>query len=334
MKRISHLTFESLESKNLLAADVSLLDGELLIKGTEKADQVVVSATRNEVVVTQGETVARFAANKVVTLRFQGGLGDDQFTNKTALPSIAYGNQGNDILIGGSAADALFGGPGNDQLFGGDGNDSLHGDHGDDTLEGGRGNDELNGWYGNDILRGDDGDDELSGYLGNDSIWGGNGNDVLKGHEGDDQLFGDAGNDKLYGWKGADLLVGGSGDDYLSGWSGNDILVGEDGDDLLLGHSGRDLLIGGKGSDYLNGGSDADFVISGWTKFDQDYSTLARLLSAWDSAGTTNDRFEKMKSFINSSDMKSVDGKLDRLVDDRTGLDLFVTDHKDVFVDA
>ncbi|MGL5083857.1 MAG: calcium-binding protein [Microcoleaceae cyanobacterium] len=52
----------------------------------------------------------------------------------------AFGNLGNDFLIGSGSA-TLFGGQGNDSVFGGDGNQFLSGDRGQDTLRGDVGDD-------------------------------------------------------------------------------------------------------------------------------------------------------------------------------------------------
>ncbi len=317
-------SFESLEAKDLLAADIRLIaeSGELQIQGTSAADQVLISQDGNDVIVEQPGSELRFGG--VSHIRFRGDDGDDHFVNNTSLPALAYGNRGNDTLVGGTATDALFGGPGNDQLRGGDGDDELHGDYGNDTLVGGRGDDDLRGWYGNDVLFGNDGDDYLSGYRGNDKIWGGDGDDVLKGHDGDDLLFGEEGHDNVYGWKGDDILVGGEGDDYLSAWSGNDILVGDKGNDILRGHSGIDLLIGGKNTDRLDGGTGKDLVITGWTKYDRDFEALAQIVAAWEIEESLDER-------VHRDWLKTVDGKMDQMVFDQ--LDLFIRDHKDVFVE-
>ncbi len=331
MKR--NLTFEALEAKKLLAADVGLSNGELLIEGTDAADQVVVSQKGSKISVSVDGTKQSFDGQLVSSIRFLGRDGDDFFANKTKLPSVAYGNDGNDTLIGGSKTDRFHGGPGNDHLVGGSGDDELHGDWGDDRLEGGKGNDDLRGWYGDDYLIGDDGDDYLSGYEGDDEIHGGKGDDVIKGHEGNDQLFGDSGDDKIYGWKGDDLLSGGTGNDELSAWSGNDIVIGGDGDDLLEGHSGRDLLIGGRGADKLNGGSGDDFVITGYTKYDNKIGKLDEIMSQWNTDRDTEERFESLKGFINSSNLKYHDGQADQMLDNRDELDLFVYDRHDEFID-
>ncbi|QDT13551.1 calcium-binding protein [Planctomycetes bacterium K23_9] len=328
------LTIQSLEAKKLLAADIGLSDtGVLEIVGTDDGDVVEVSESRKTITVQNGDEKIEFAWNDVKSLSFVGGDGDDTFVNSTRLASVAYGNNGNDTLIGGSKTDVFHGGPDNDTLQGRSGNDELHGDYGDDVLDGGDGNDDLRGWYGNDVLAGGDGNDYLSGYKGDDIIHGNGGNDTLKGHDGNDELFGDSGNDKIYGWKGDDLLDGGSGNDYLSAWSGDDILVGGSGKDDLRGHSGNDVIIGGRDADKINGGSGEDFVITGSTDIDNDTEALDKLMSVWNTDESVNDRYDNLKGFIHSS-VDAFDARKDEITDDRNELDLFVFDKYDVFIDA
>jgi subtilisin-like proprotein convertase family protein len=61
-----------------------------------------------------------------------------------------FSGDGNDTIIGNSAANALDGGRGNDLLYGFAGNDSLDGGAGNDILVGGFGNDSLTGGSGAD----------------------------------------------------------------------------------------------------------------------------------------------------------------------------------------
>ncbi len=77
------------------------------------------------------------------------------------------------------------------------------------------------------------------------------------------RAFGGGGNDFLLGGAGNDLLFGGEGNDHLIGGDGHDQLVGEGGNDQLFGEGGNDLLNGDEGDDYLNGGEDADLLYGG-----------------------------------------------------------------------
>jgi Ca2+-binding RTX toxin-like protein len=86
-------------------------------------------------------------------------------------------NDGNDILIGGAA------------------NDALSGENGADLIDGGAGNDVLRGGRGQDQVMGGAGDDIIEGGMDDDAISGGAGNDVLTGGQGDDDIDGGDGID-------------------------------------------------------------------------------------------------------------------------------------------
>jgi Ca2+-binding RTX toxin-like protein len=120
---------EALEDRELLAASVFLRSGILTIRGTNGADTVLVtpSGSSVRVRVANGAVIDRvFAASQVNRISFRGFRGDDVFINNTAIPSVAFGDQGNDLLQGGAGIDNLFGGSGNDQLIG-DVGDLLNG---------------------------------------------------------------------------------------------------------------------------------------------------------------------------------------------------------------
>ena len=76
----------------------------------------------------------------------------------------AYGNGGDDIIMGNLD---------DDKIFGNGGEDLLQGDFGDDIIHGGGRNDILIGGEGDDILSGEDGNDKLYGDIGNDILKGG-----------------------------------------------------------------------------------------------------------------------------------------------------------------
>lgn len=65
---------------------------------------------------------------------------------------IAFGEGGDDIIIGYDYADALHGGDGDDVLVGAGGDDQLDGGGGNDLLNGGAGNDTLTGKAGADVF--------------------------------------------------------------------------------------------------------------------------------------------------------------------------------------
>jgi hypothetical protein len=84
------------------------------------------------------------------------GVGNDSVVigRLVPVPATIRGGEGDDILVGGAAADKLIGGPGDDELNGRGGNDVLIGGSGDDTLIGGPGNDILQGGTGHNTLVG------------------------------------------------------------------------------------------------------------------------------------------------------------------------------------
>ncbi|MCA9051532.1 MAG: hypothetical protein KDA89_22495, partial [Planctomycetaceae bacterium] len=270
-----------------------LLNGNLVITGTEQDDVISVRRNRNTdalIVLINGERLGPFV--NVTTISVLGLSGNDriQIRSDVTQPATLDGGPGNDFLRGGGGNDHLLGGDGNDELQatsgndtleGGSGNDLLRAGEGDDVLDGGDGNDELRGHRGNDILIGGDGndllragegddqlfggngDDELRGYRGNDLLDGGDGNDLLIAGDDNDTLLGGAGNDELRAGRNTDHLDGGDGDDVLRGGEGNDTLIGGAGDDVLFGGSGNDFLDGGAGDDVLDGGSGDDMLAGG-----------------------------------------------------------------------
>lgn len=262
----SQLSYHQHEPRHLLAGiEFTAATGQVLIGGTQEADRAVVTQLGDSIRVTQeGFTTRTFAQSEVQSILFVGLGGDDYFENQTAIRSFAYGQNGNDRLIGGSGDDSLVGnggddvitgnggndylvaGNGNDQVFGNGGDDrflgvrgfnQLHGGDGDDTIYGGEDRDVITGGAGENFLAGSDGDDEISGGNEFDQIFGGGGNDTIQGFGGDDRIYGQAGDDFLNGGSGSDILGGNAGDDTFIGAFGDDRILGGDGNDRSL-HSG------------------------------------------------------------------------------------------------
>lgn len=282
-RRSSLFQYAQCEPRRLLAS-ISLNGSELILGGDPDDNVASVSISGNELTasITGAETVF-FPVAEVETVRFVGLGGDDRFTNNTSLPSFAFGNAGNDTLIGGSGNDRLIGGTGIDTLTGNAGDDEIRGGAtGTKEIDGGSGNDRLFGGSELNTIRGGDGDDLIYGGSQADTIFGGNGddllfpgqgdnivragdgsdtviagvgNDRLFGEGGDDRLYGGVGDDELHGGDGNDVVVGRAGDDILNGGEGNDYLRGNDGDDLIQGQGGDDRLQGDRGDDRLVGGS-------------------------------------------------------------------------------
>jgi hypothetical protein len=202
------------------------------------------------------------------------------------------GDDGNDRLYGGDAADAIYGGAWWSPDLGGSPDD----DPGNDTVVARGGNDSVRGGAGDDLLLGQDGQDTIFGEIGADTILGGNDADVLVGGAGADVVNGGAGNDLLIGGlrslkpgaeglpdfdNGADILAGGFGDDTLIGGGGADMLRGGPGDDLLRGGGGADTLVGAAGADVMTGGAADDlfWLVPGGDVTITDFRTAPRTVA-------------------------------------------------------
>ena len=147
-KKNTATSYGVLEPRNLLAT-VSLSGGEIRIAGTAGNDSATVSISGVYVAVAQpGLETEAFIATSVDSIRFVGRAGDDIFLNNTSLPSFAFGQAGNDTLIGGSGNDTLAGNVGDDIIRGGAGIDRLIAGNGDDDVEGGAGDDTILGTAG------------------------------------------------------------------------------------------------------------------------------------------------------------------------------------------
>jgi Ca2+-binding RTX toxin-like protein len=264
--RQNSLSLESLEERRVLAVTpwtLGFSSNHIYINGSDADDVAIVTETTpgtiNVYFESEGQTVSRdFDKSQVARIFFTGKLGNDQYTNSTNIATTAYGDEGNDVLIGGAAADEIRGGAGDDTITGGDGDDQIWGNAGSDVLDGNSGRDSI--WAGteNDTLIGGDGNDRLFGEAGNDRLLGGVGNDSMSGGEGDDTIAGNDGNDFILGGNGNDLIAGNAGDDTVQGEIGDDTLFGNEGNDTLRGGDGLDLLRGGIGNDTLYGDAGTD----------------------------------------------------------------------------
>ncbi len=285
--------YSALQPRTMLAL-LALEDSLLAIYGTYEADQVVVSRTDSEVDVTvSGEAAGNFQAAEVGEILFIGLGGDDVFDNQSNIPSRAYGNGGDDTLIGGTRNDVLIGGLGSDTIQGRSGDDIirgggdrstlniLSGGGGDDRIFGGAGDNTISAENGNDVVFGSSGDDDVNGGNGDDQLYvgagtnnvrGGSGDDVIIGGSGVDTVFGDAGidriyslggNDVIYGGDDVDILFGGHGNDWHLGGDGNDQIRPGPGNDFANGGSGDDLIVGFRGNNTLNGGAGDDRINAG-----------------------------------------------------------------------
>jgi Ca2+-binding RTX toxin-like protein len=213
-------SIEAMESR--LVPAVFLSNGDLYITQTEGNDTASVEIRGRLVTVKDNSVTRTFntAALYGGDIFYYGKSGNDHFDAGfyTSRRVHAYGEGGQDTLLGGYANDTLDGGLGQDYVYGRNGYDTLYAgyDSSYNYLSGGAGNDTMFGGYGNDYQLGGSGNDNLIGDYGNDTLVGGSGKDTLRGSFGDDYL--DGGNDNL-----ADALIGGSGADRFKAefdWTG------------------------------------------------------------------------------------------------------------------
>lgn len=257
-----------------------LIDGDWVIRGTDGADSVVVETIEDNFRLTLNGSQSLIPVYLVDGVFIKGLAENDTVDlSDTAIPARVIGDEGNDTILGGSAADILSGSSGNDSIVagdghdivrggagddvlnGGDGFDSLYGGNGGDTLDGGLAADTLEGGHGNDHLSGGSGSDWISAGPDHDTVLGGNGNDTMLGEGGDDSLSGSRGVDRIDGGHGNDTLAGGGSRDILDGRDGDDRILGGSGDDTAHGHAGNDTIDGGAGDDRLHGDSGMDRLI-------------------------------------------------------------------------
>lgn len=208
--------------------------------------------------------VFHFAGEQTLTAnageRIMAGWGDDYVTMGAA-GRDAFGEQGNDTLVGNALANIFSGGLGADQLLGAEGNDLLLGDAGDDWLRGGPGNDRMYGGNGFDRLDGEDGRDILNGGADGDYMAGGGD---------DDTYYVDSVDDIVYEAQGGginDLVI--SNINYVLPSEVNDLRLvgsarngtGNQGTNHIIGNSLANILDGRQGADTLEGGAGNDTYI-------------------------------------------------------------------------
>ncbi|OSQ42955.1 LEPR-XLL domain-containing protein [Thalassospira sp. MCCC 1A01428] len=157
------------------------------------------------------------------------------------------------------------------QAVGGD--DTIHGNEGNDILIGGSFDDYLDGDAGNDAIIGDQGGatyrdvtDRLEIHT-KELLAENNGNDILYGDEGNDELIGGAYEDSLFGGVDDDILIGDEGEVYY-GFVPRE--QGKEYHDSLPrmarsteSFTGRqDTLDSGSGVDFILGGEQPNFIVA------------------------------------------------------------------------
>ena len=129
------------------AVSPTLINRNLYIPGTPNDDWVEIEENAQNLVVrlynAQGNNQLNswsFGVNSVDSILFWGYAGNDVFKNWSHVTNqyaskdvLAYGGDGNDVLIGGSGNDFLLGGEGNDYIDGADGDNRIVTGNGLDT---------------------------------------------------------------------------------------------------------------------------------------------------------------------------------------------------------
>jgi hypothetical protein len=136
-------------------------------------------------------------------------IGDGSVMTIGAQPVVLGAITQQTVISGGDGDDAIRAGVGKMTAYGNNGDDFIVGGPADDILNGNAGRDLIYGYGGSDRADGGDGDDIIGGGDGDDALLrGGYGNDRISGGAGKDRLVGDADTDTYY-TDGVDLLISG-----------------------------------------------------------------------------------------------------------------------------
>ena len=191
---------------------------------------------------------------------------------ETAVAKYVNLGGGNNLYVGGAAADEVNTGTDNsgsvanennvNHVFLGAGSDTFYGGKGADIVDGGSGDltrlQALSQFIDSGVTTESMADDEnavnrINLGVGNDVYFGGKGKDAVYGGDGDDIIYGGDcpggfdGRNELYGEAGDDYICGGRSDDVISGGEGNDVIYGNGGNDVLMADAGSDIIYAGVG---------------------------------------------------------------------------------------
>lgn len=252
--------------------------------GSAFADTLVGNASANTLTGGAGDDILEGLAGADA---LKGGAGNDtvSYAHANAAVLVDIDNNTVRVLTNDAAGDTFFE---IENIIGSNFNDFLYGDEHDNVLIGGLGNDNLDGGNGTDTasyagatgsviidltantVTGSAGSDTLvsieriigSAFV--DTITGTAGDDVIDGGEGTDNIDGGGGNDTISyasatSFRNVDLLAGTNSDndvltsiENINGTRFNDNLVGNAGDNIIEGGLGNDTLNGGAGMDTVS----------------------------------------------------------------------------------
>ncbi len=218
--------------------------------------------------------VKTLPADGTITVVVNAGGGNDNinFSAPKLAASTINAEDGDDVIVGSSAVDAISAGPGNDRITGFGGSETIHGDDGNDVII-------WNNGDGNDTNEGDAGVDETvitEGTADDENTVTPSGAgfrfdrvtpapiNVTSNNVEKLSLTSFSGNDKLTTAAGVSVpmtIDAGTGDDTIATGDGADLIAGNDGNDSLSGGGGGDRIIGDRGADTVNGGAADDTLV-------------------------------------------------------------------------
>src|SRR5688572_19247326 len=154
---VAPVAIEQLETRALLSASVTLVDGDLIVAGTSSDDQVEFFLNHDGTQVKVDLNGERYSFDRDEVDRLiatvKGGADVVEISDRNGTLDIvlkAVGGDGDDTLIGGDLADKLIGEYGDDFIQGYGGIDRILGEEGQDLLDGGVDVDIILGGLGDD----------------------------------------------------------------------------------------------------------------------------------------------------------------------------------------
>ena len=292
------------ETVRLLITTGSNIGGDDTINAGE-GNNVVIAGTGNDTVTTGAGNDDVFGDEAQLTY-YASGIREDFITLNSGIggnDTINAGN-GENIVVGGTGADALTTTDGNDWLFGDEGHLTFYTDGSVEVLE------SLIGSEGVGAA------DTITAGTGNNIIFGGANNDTITTLAGRDLLFGDAGrveiddnetvrllvttasniggDDTINAGEGDNVVIAGTGNDAVTTGAGSDDVFGDEasisyyesglketltslnsaigGADIIDTGAGHDIVVGGTDNDTITLGAGEDIAYGDNAKFDYDHT--------------------------------------------------------------
>ena len=174
---------EKLEDRTLLTVSAFFQFGELTVL-SDDADSILLREDPIQPgfveVIANGTKLLQstsYDASQITSLVIEGGGGDNSidlsnvtaalFNHPDGLTIRVDGGNGDDLIIGSDDfADQLTGNDGDDTIVGAGGDDTIDAGHGDDDIDAGLGDDSILAGHGSDIVDAGDGNDFVAGHDG------------------------------------------------------------------------------------------------------------------------------------------------------------------------